>query len=128
MLISLRNVIRSPQFWVLAALLVFMLLCADFSHAATTSGMPWETPLQRIQRSFAGPVAFAISIVGLIGAGAGLIWGGEISGFIRTLIFVVLVISLLVFANSILTKLFHVGALVPEHTVVHSLKLVGNTK
>ncbi len=96
--------------------MVALLAALAASPAAASSsgggGLPWETPLQTITTSITGPVAFAISVIGVVAAGATLIWGGEISGFTRTLIFVVLVIGLIVAATNILSTLFGVGALV----------------
>jgi type IV secretion system protein VirB2 len=58
-----------------------------------------------------GPVAFGISIIAIIGAGAGIIFGGaDMNGFFRTMIFIVLVLALIVGANNILSTLFGVGA------------------
>jgi type IV secretion system protein VirB2 len=62
--------------------------------------------------SIKGPVAFTISLLGLVGGGATLIWGGEINEFVRRLIMLVMVISLLVFASNILSTLFGVGAVI----------------
>lgn len=75
-------------------------------------GLPWESPLQTITTSITGPVAFGISVIGVVATGAQLIWGGEVSGFTRSLIYVVLVIGLIVAATNILSTLFGVGALI----------------
>ncbi|RSV12393.1 conjugal transfer protein TrbC [Sphingomonas sp. ABOLF] len=83
-----------------------------YAGSSGGGGLPWESPLQTITQSITGPVAFAVSVIGVVAAGAGLIWGGEISGFTRTLIFVVLVIGLIVAATNILSTLFGVGAMV----------------
>jgi type IV secretion system protein VirB2 len=91
------------------------------AHASTSgSGLPWETPLNTFKDSITGPVAFIISILGIIGCGAALIWGGEIGDFVRKMIMVILAISILVFASKILTVLFSAsGAVIP-------VKHVGN--
>jgi len=93
----------------LILLLATMLFSPDLM-AAGAGGMPWEAPLTIIVASITGPVAFAISILGLVAAGAMLIFGGEISHFLKSIITLVLVISLLVFATGILTNLFGIGA------------------
>jgi type IV secretory pathway VirB2 component (pilin) len=96
--------------------LAFAFLSALSSPALASSsgggGLPWETPLQTITTSITGPVAFSIAVIGVVAAGAGLIWGGEVSGFMRTIIYVVLVIALIVTATNILSTLFGVGAMV----------------
>ena len=85
--------------------------------AASTGGggsLPWETPLQTIATSITGPVAYAISLIGIVVAGAMLVWGGEINEFARRMIMLVLVISLIVFATQVLSTLFNVsGAVLP---------------
>lgn len=83
-----------------------------FASASGGGGLPWESPLQTITKSITGPVAFAVSVIGVVAAGAALIWGGEISGFTRTLVYVVLVIGLIVAATNILSTLFGVGAII----------------
>ena len=90
-------------------------LIPDFAMAASTGGggtggLPWETPLQTLSNSIKGPVAYAISLMGIVAAGAMLIWGGEINEFVRRIIMLILVISLIIFASNILTTLFNSGA------------------
>ncbi|HVY90912.1 MAG TPA: TrbC/VirB2 family protein [Hyphomonadaceae bacterium] len=53
--------------------LVLAACLAEPSFATTTSGtaMPWETPLQTIQDSLAGPVAKAIGIIAIVLTGLG---------------------------------------------------------
>ncbi|HRB22092.1 MAG TPA: TrbC/VirB2 family protein [Nitrosomonas sp.] len=65
-----------------------------------------------LRNSVTGPVAFTLSIVGIVVAGGILIFGGELNAFFRTLIFIVLVMALLVGANNIMTNLFQ-GAVIP---------------
>ncbi|EWS66550.1 conjugal transfer protein TrbC [Hydrogenophaga sp. T4] len=57
-----------------------------------------------------GPVAFALSIVGIVIAGGVLIFGGDLNGFFRTLIFIVLVMALLVGAQNMMGTFFGRGA------------------
>jgi type IV secretion system protein VirB2 len=63
--------------------------------------LPYEAGLQSLADSMSGPVAFVISLVGIVACGAMLIFGGEISGFMRTMVFVVLVGAVIVQAGSI---------------------------
>ncbi len=94
------------------AILCLALLSPDTVHAASTSStqLPWESPLQQIRDSITGPVAYAISLLGIVVCGAVLIFGGEINEFVRRIIMLVLVISLLVFSTDLLTTLFNKGA------------------
>ena len=96
--------------------LLAVALAPEIAAASTGGGggLPWETPLQTIRDSIAGPVAYAVSLMGIVVAGATLVWGGEINEFVRRIIMLVLVISLIVFAANILSTLFNVsGAVIP---------------
>jgi type IV secretory pathway VirB2 component (pilin) len=95
-------------------LTIFVLAFLATDAAASTGGgsLPWETPLQTIATSITGPVAYAISLIGIVVAGAMLVWGGEINEFARRMIMLVLVISLIVFATQVLSTLFNVSGAV----------------
>ncbi len=94
-------------------LFVFLILGLGIALASTaTQGLPWEDPLTTIRSSITGPVAFGISILALVGAGAGLVFGGEISGFIKTIIYIVLVIAIIVGATNIMTIFSTTGKLI----------------
>ena len=98
---------------ILAIALLIVALPLVPAHAASAGGsLPWDTPLQTLSNDIKGPVAFTISLLGLVATGAALLFGGEINEFIRRIIMVVLVISLLVFAANILSTLFATGAVV----------------
>jgi type IV secretion system protein VirB2 len=84
---------------------------ADAS-VGTGGGLPYETWLVSLQNSATGPVAFTLSIIGLVVAGGVLIFGGDLNGFFRTLIFIVLVMALLVGAQNIMSTLFARGAVI----------------
>ena len=91
---------------------VIVVLAPDAAWAPSSGGggLPWETPLQTIRDSLTGPVAYAISLMGVVVAGATLVFGGEVNDFVRRLIMLVLAISLLVFSTNILSTLFNTGA------------------
>jgi len=91
-----------------------LLLFANNTLAAVGAGgaLPYESWLVNLRNSVTGPVAFTLSIVGIVVAGGILIFGGELNAFFRTLIFIVLVMALLVGANNIMTNLFQ-GAVIP---------------
>jgi hypothetical protein len=55
-------------------------------------------------------VAFTLSLIGIVVAGGILIFGGELNGFFRTLIFIVLVMALLVGAQNMMSTFFGRGA------------------
>ncbi|KJV35813.1 TrbC/VirB2 family protein [Luteibacter yeojuensis] len=86
----------------LCALLPVLAFAAEGGPKDT---LPYEDGLQVLYTSLTGPVPFAISLVGIVACGAMLIFGGEISGFMRTLVFIVLVVAVIVQAASVVTLL-----------------------
>jgi type IV secretory pathway VirB2 component (pilin) len=83
---------------------------ARAASSAMSQGMPWDGPLTRLTESIKGPVAYAVSLMGIVVAGASLVFGGEINEFVRRVIMLVLVVSLIMFASNILSSLFSAGA------------------
>ena len=113
---ALRSLARSPWQWRSSLLLWFSaLLCLSLlpeaawaSSAGGTSVLPYEQWLSILQKSLTGPVAFSVSLIGIVTCGATLILGGgEISHFMRTLIYIVLVMTLLVGANALMNNFFN---------------------
>lgn len=86
--------------------LVAVLIGSSEVAYASGSGMPWETPLTTIKTSITGPVAMVVSILAIVAVGITLIFGGDMQGFIRQLLYVTLVVGLIVMANNVLTKLY----------------------
>jgi type IV secretion system protein VirB2 len=91
-----------------AALLTVLFAASGPVFATSTSDadLPWETPLETLMNSLTGPVAGIVSLIAIIGAGALLLFGGSIQGFMRTAVYLVLVIGLVVGAGSLLTGLY----------------------
>lgn len=88
---------------------LLLIVCAIASivfcdSALAATSMPWDTGITNIQESLTGPVATGISLIGLIAAGAMLVFGGEISVFLKQLIYLVLAISLILCGNSFITN------------------------
>jgi len=112
--------IKRNGFLIRLGLFVVMLLAfAVHAHAATTGGgLPYESWLTSLQSSVTGPVAFALSIIGIVVAGGALIFGGEISGFFKTMIFIVLVMALLVGAQNMMSTFFGQGAEITWNNVL----------
>jgi len=79
-------------------IVLFALLLPVAAHAATGGGgLPWETPLQTLSNSISGPLAYGLSLIGLVVSGGVLIFmGGELNHFARVVVQVVLVISFII--------------------------------
>ena len=92
----------------LMALMVssFTFAVAEATPAAPgASSMPWEAGLQLLVDSVSGPVAQAIALIAIVAAGAALIFGGDMTGFMRTAVYVVLVIGLILGAANLMKAL-----------------------
>ena len=94
---------------------IFLLLAPGLAFASVGGGggLPYETWLVNLRNSVTGPVAFTLSIIGIVVAGGILIFGGELNAFFRTLIFIVLVMALLIGAQNIMTNLFAGAVITP---------------
>lgn len=107
-------------------LLALFFLAPQHAFAATGTGgsLPYESWLTNLQNSVTGPVAFALSIIGIVIAGGVLIFGGDLNGFFRTLIFLVLVMALLVGAQNVMSTFFGRGAEIASlgDEVMHRVK------
>jgi type IV secretion system protein VirB2 len=96
-----------------AILLLAAILLAPhlaFASEGTGGSLPYESWLTNLRNSVTGPVAFALSIIGIVIAGGVLIFGGDLNAFFRTLVFIVLVMALLVGAQNMMGTLFGRGA------------------
>lgn len=104
---------RNAVFYLgLLALVAFFLLAPHtaFASEGTGGSLPYEGWLTNLRNSVTGPVAFTLSLIGIVVAGGILIFGGELNGFFRTIIFIVLVMALLVGAQNMMSTFFGRGA------------------
>lgn len=94
-------------------LLMFIaLIIPDIAIAAEGQGggLPYEPWLRNLAASVTGPVAFTISLIGIVAAGMGLVFGADLNGFFRAIFVLVLVISLIIGAQNLLSGFFGRGA------------------
>jgi type IV secretion system protein VirB2 len=95
-----------------ALLFAYLLLLPGhaFASEGTGGGLPYESWMTNLRNSVTGPVAFSLSTLGIVVTGGVLIFGGDLNGFIRSLVFLVLVMALLVGAQNIMSSFFGRGA------------------
>ncbi|WP_417519358.1 conjugal transfer system pilin TrbC [Marinobacter sp.] len=93
-----------------AAVFLIMAFQPAMASEGTGGSLPYESWLTNLRNSVTGPVAFALSIIGIVIAGGILIFGGELNGFFRTLFFLVLVMAMLVGAQNMMGTFFGRGA------------------
>lgn len=112
-------------FFFLVALLMFCIM-SEPAHATSWSGqdMPYEAGLQKLYKSVTGPVAFALSLIGIVAAGAALIFGGDMNGFLRSLVFLVLVIAIIVGASNFMKVFTGDGATIAFNQIEYGKLLI----
>lgn len=99
------------KIWMMGVVVLFLFLMTHPATASTAGGgLPFDSWLTKIQKSITGPFAFSAAIIGLVAAGATLIFGGELNGFMRSLIFFVLVLAFLVAAQNTMTAITGKGS------------------
>lgn len=90
------------------------------SSASTSSGLPYEGWLMSFQKSLTGPVAFSIALAGIIGCGASLVFlGGEMSRFLRSMVYILLVMTLIIGADTVMTNFFNASDIGIETSAHH---------
>ena len=99
---------------IMCGALVLLMLLTTHAHAASGAGggLPYEDWLTRIRQSITGPVAFGISVIAIVAAGAMLIFGGDMNGFMKTLVFIVLVLAFVIAAQNTLSAITGTGAVI----------------
>lgn len=105
---------RRRAYYAFLALTLLALFMWPHAAFASTSGggLPYESYLTNIRESATGPIAYAFAVVGIVVAGGALVMGGDLNGFARALLLLVLVASLLVGANAVLSSISGGGATV----------------
>lgn len=107
--IKKQEIKMKSSFFKIIICLALITLCKDALCSDTgTSALPYESWLRTIQKSLTGPVAFSVAIIGIVSCGATLIFsGGELGKFMKSIVYLVMVMTLLVGANSLMTSLFN---------------------
>lgn len=120
----------------IASMLLFMILVSSdvlASSTGATSILPYESWLISFQKSMTGPVAFSVALLGIVGSGFALIFmGAELNRFIRTIIYLILVMTCLIGANAMMTDFFNGASIGQVHSSTeqdsHSLKPLNESK
>jgi type IV secretion system protein VirB2 len=119
---------KRETFWYLmtaaiVAALILSIADSAYASAGGGGGLPYESALAKLQHSATGPVAFGLSIVGIVVGGGTLIFGGDLSGFFRTMFVLTLVIGILVSSANVLQGLFGAGATIAARTHLTAITL-----
>lgn len=118
------NMLQTKNIILILCLIALVFFCADsaFASAGTGGSLPYESWLIKLRNSVTGPVAYTLSLVGLVVAGGILIFGGDLNGFFRTLVFLVLVMALIIGANNTMASFFGTGSVITDNgsiTAIH---------
>lgn len=93
-----------------------LVLLPDLAVASNAEQkLPWEEndgALTTFTNAFKGPIAYALSLAAIIGAGITLAFGGQFGDATQRMMYLALVIGVVVFAANIMGDVFGVGALV----------------
>lgn len=99
-------------FFGFAVMLALCIPCDVWAAAGSGGGLPYETGLKTLTDSITGPVAWTLSVIGLVGSCAALLFGGDMNGFMRTGVLLVLVACFTCNAVNVISLVTGKGALV----------------
>lgn len=116
----------NQRLFVTLGIMLLLLIVTHPTFASSTSGggLPFDDWLTTIRQSITGPFAFSVSIIGLVAAGSALIFGGDMNGFLRTLIFMVLVLAFVIAAQNTLSAITGQGAQISGTFASQNLRTV----
>ncbi|MFA6409682.1 MAG: TrbC/VirB2 family protein [Gammaproteobacteria bacterium] len=97
----LKKISKFKQKITLGIILFLLSLAAH----ATSTGLPWESPLEKILASLTGPVAKILGVIAIVIAGFGIAFGEAGSGM-RRVFQVVLGLSIAFTASTLIVSLF----------------------
>ena len=86
---------------VISTVLVSILLKSNVAMAGSSSGMPWEGPVQKVVDSISGPVATAMAVLAIVGCGLGIAFGEGGRGM-KKLMWVVIGVAIILLAAKML--------------------------
>lgn len=96
-----------------AALLIAAMLAAGTAFAGSSNGLAFVDTLTKFSETMSGPFAKAVGLLGLIAIGAVMVFGGELSDFVKRLVYVVGAIAIMIGGSSILNFVGGGGLEVP---------------
>lgn len=92
---------------------VSFVMVPSLAHAAGAGGtMPWDNNMTKISQDFTGQLAYAIAVIGCVGAGAMLIFAQELPWFLKAVCFIVLAASFMCGANAFASSMGWAGAVI----------------
>lgn len=90
----------------MALTILFVLIADSAAYATTTDGLEYETALKTFSSSITGPVAFFIAIIAMAASGFGIVFGGELTGWIKIACGIICIVGFIVFSSNIFQTLY----------------------
>lgn len=108
---QLKNLAQWMPLILAGGFMTASILFPEVAHATSPggAGLPWEAPIATIVNSFLGPIALGMVLIGMVGGVWSFMTGGEINGFVRSMVVMVLAGSILASARPFVQQLFNVG-------------------
>lgn len=78
-----RNSFKKFMLVVCLALLSLTIMSGSASATGTGAGLPWESAIKVLSDSLSGPVAFALGILMIVAGAFGIMFGGDLQGWVR---------------------------------------------
>lgn len=100
-----RNLIHQYKRAVVIVALLFIGMNDVLATTIESTGMPWESPLEKILNSVTGPVAKILGVIVIVIAGLGIAFGEGGTG-IRRICQIVFGLSIAFTATSLIVNLF----------------------
>lgn len=100
---------------IVGAIALAVLFLPDAAHAAAGGGgqLPWDAPMTTLRQDLTGNLAFSIGLIAMFAAGAALLFAREeMTGFVRVMVFLVLLVAFLVNVQNVASALGIAGAVV----------------
>ncbi len=100
---------------VVGAFVLTVLFLPDVAQAAAGGGgaLPWDQPMTTLRQDLTGNLAFSIGLIAMFAAGAALLFAREeMTGFVRVMVFLVLLVAFLVNVQNFASALGIAGAVV----------------
>jgi type IV secretory pathway VirB2 component (pilin) len=110
---KLRNLVSKGRAWVESVqkqwtrlVVTGMAFWASEANASSGGGLPWDQPLTTLANDLTGPVALSISVIAFAVTGFMMIWGGEMTDFMKTMVRIIFAISVVTGGTGLYTKFF----------------------
>lgn len=97
---------RGQRKWMTLVTTGMVFWASEANASTSSSGLPWDQPLTTLANDLTGPVALSISVIAFAVTGFMMIWGGEMTDFMKTMVRIIFAISVVTGGTGLYTKFF----------------------